>query len=314
MEMLFEDFVEVYFEDKDMELKERTKRNKRYMIDRHLIPFFKGMKMNEITPKDIINWQKTILEAGYSETYQRMVQNQVTALFVHANKIYDLHQNPCKKTRKIGRSDVRRLEFWTKEEFDRFIATYDKDNKYWLIFSILFWTGCRIGELLALTPNDFNFTTRTMYINKTFYRVDGRDVITKPKTDESTREVKIPQFLSDCVKSYIDRHYELPRNERLFPIVQEAVQHQLRDHIVMAEVPKISVHGLRHSAASFLISQGVQPVIIKERLGHKDIKITLNTYGHLYPNAHSDIVDMMDSVYQKSSAETSQQSKLTDEE
>ena len=314
MEMKFEEFVEIYFRDKEVDLKERSIKNKRYMIDRHLTPYFKGKKMNEITAQDIILWQKEILKNNYSETYQRMVQNQITALFTHASRVYDLKNNPCKKVSKIGKSDIRRLEFWTKDEYDRFIGTIDKGTRYYVIFEVLFYTGCRIGELLALTKDDFDFNSNIMHIRHTYYRVEGRDVITVPKTEQSVRDVVLPGFLADEVKEYINSLYQYPHDARLFPIVQEAVQHKLRDNIVKANVPKIPVHSLRHSASAYLISQGVPPMVIKERLGHKDIKITLNTYDHLYPNEHQQVADLLDKLNQKSSADANQQSKLNDEE
>ena len=98
-----------------------------------------------------------------------MIQNQLTCLFSHASRIYDLSVNPCKKVKSMGSFDVRSLNFWTKEEYDKFIATVEKDSKYYVIFEILFWTGCRIGELLALTKQDINFEKNQININKTYY-------------------------------------------------------------------------------------------------------------------------------------------------
>ena len=82
-------FVEIYFRDKQGELKERSIKNKRYMIERHILPYFEQKSMNEITPADIIQWQNKMREAGYSQTYLRMLQNQMTALFTHASNIYN---------------------------------------------------------------------------------------------------------------------------------------------------------------------------------------------------------------------------------
>ena len=84
-----------------------------------------------------------------------MIQNQMTALFTHAYNIYGLKSNPCKKIKKMGKSDANRLDFWTKDEYDKFIATIDHDDRYYTLFEILFWTGCRVGELLALTKSCF---------------------------------------------------------------------------------------------------------------------------------------------------------------
>ena len=67
-------------------------------------------------------------------------------------------------------------------------------------------------------------------------------------------------------------------------------------HIKKAEIKKIRVHDLRHSHCAYLINQGVQPLIIKERLGHKDIKVTLNTYGHLYPSEQKRVANLLNDL------------------
>ena len=146
MKMEMNSFIQVYFEDKKNELKENSIRNKQHMMNKHIVPYFGTRKMNEITPAEIIQWQNTIQEKGYSKTYERMIQNQLNALFNHAQKIYNLKENPCKKVKKMGKSDANKLEFWTKAEYDRFIAGIEPESEDYLIFEILFWTGIREGD------------------------------------------------------------------------------------------------------------------------------------------------------------------------
>ena len=110
------------------------------------------------------------------------------------------------------------------------------------------------------------------------------------------RTIEIPDFLAKEIEDYWRRLYQYPKDERLFPVVAEAVQHTMKRHIVKAGIKKIDVHSLRHSHCAYLIKQGVQPLIIKERLGHKDIKITLNTYGHLYPNEQKKVASLLDNL------------------
>ena len=277
MDMMLGAFVDVYFRDKAGELKERTIKNKRYMIE-----------------ADIIQWQNAIRAKGYSQTYLRMVQNQITALFTHASNIYNLNNNPCKKVKKMGKSDADKLNFWTKDEYDCFINGIDRESKYYVIFEILFWTGCREGELLALTKGDISFENNQISITKTYYRTGRQDVITEPKTKQSVRTVEIPEFLKKEIKDFVDGHYGMPDDERLFPIVQEAVQHKMKRQIAKAGVKNIRVHDLRHSHVAYLINKGIEPLLIKERVGHKDIRITLNTYGHLYPNQQRRVADLLD--------------------
>ena len=224
MDMKLSLFVDIYLQDKEVELKKRTLRNKRYMIDTHVIPFLGDKKMNEITPADIIAWQKEIKEKNdFSESYLRMLQNQVTAIFIHASKIYALRDNPCKRVKKMGRSDDRSLTFWTLEEYQKFIDTFDKKSMHYVMFELLFWTGMREGELLALTKDDFDFGQLTVKITNTYFRINREDVITAPKTDNSIRTIDLPQFLVDELKEYCDRLYKHPSDARLFPIVSSLV-------------------------------------------------------------------------------------------
>lgn len=287
-------FVEVYFHDKEGELKERSIKNKRYMIEKHILPYFKNRRMDEIKPAHIIHWQHVIREKGYAQTYLRMMQNQITALFTHASNIYNLTDNPCKKVKKMGKSAADKLNFWTKEEYDQFIDTMEAGSRYYVIFEILFWTGCREGELLALTKSDIDFSNNRMSITKTYYRMEGRDVITAPKTEQSMRIIELPKFLTREIKEYVDQFPDLTAHTRIFPVVAESVQRKLKRQVEKAGVKKIRVHDLRHSSVAYLIHLGIQPLIIKERLGHKDIRITLNTYGHLYPNQQRQVADMLD--------------------
>ena len=294
MDMTMESFMKVYFRDKQGELKERSMTSKKYMMDAHIVPYFKGRKLNAITPADIIKWQNAIRDKGYSQTYLRMIQNQLTALFTHAHNIYDLSNNPCKKVKKMGKADGEKVDFWTYDEYERFIGTMDEDSRHYVIFETLFWTGCRIGELLALTKNDVDFNNNQIHISKTYYRHNCKDVITTPKTEQSIRTIDIPEFLKEEIQSYYEKMFEYPADQRLFPIMPEAIQHKLKRNVEKAGVKKIRVHDLRHSHVAYLIYQGVQPLVIKERVGHRDIGITMNTYGHLYPSEQKSVAVMLE--------------------
>lgn len=300
MDMPLGTFVEIYFKDKEGELKERTVYNKRKMINAHVIPYFGEKKMSEIMPADIIAWQNEIRKLGYKDTYLRMLQNQVTALFNHAARIYNLKNNPCQKVKKMGKSDAVGIDFWTYEEYLQFRNTLEPGSKYYVLFQILFFTGIRIGELLALNISDFDFVDNKLSITKIFYRLNGKPKITTPKTENSVRKIDIPCSLADEVKAYYEKLYEYPTDKRIFDISHEAVQHKIVNNAKKANVKRIRVHDLRHSAVAFLIHKGVQPEVIKERMGHKDITVTLNTYGHLYPNAQKRVAEMLDEVNRSS--------------
>ena len=86
MDMKLSDFIEIYFSDKQNDLKDRTIKNKRYMMQQHIVPYFGNQMMSEIKASQIIQWQNEIQKKGYSDSYLRMIQNQLTSLFTHAAK------------------------------------------------------------------------------------------------------------------------------------------------------------------------------------------------------------------------------------
>ena len=311
MDMTMGEFVEVYFRDKSQSLKDRSIKNKRDTMKAQLLPYFKDRPMNSITPAEIIQWQNTIIEKGYSDDYLKTIQNQMTALFNHAKNIYNLADNPCDKVKRMGKTSKKKMKFWTIEEYRQFMTGIEPGSKYYVLFELLFWTGAREGEALSITPADIDFEKNLLHINKTYYRMHGEDVITSPKTEESNRTISIPEFLKKEIQDYISRLYELPEDERIFPMVHEAVQHKLKQVVQKTGVKKIRVHDIRHSHAAFLINKGVQPLMIKERFGHTDIRITLNTYGHLYPDQQKVVADMLDDENIKSSGSTNNRSNVT---
>lgn len=294
MNMKLTNFVEVYFNDKGTRLKERSIMTKRTLIETKIIPYFGEKSMNEITAVDIIKWQNMLMNQEYSPTYLRMIQNQLTALFNHAERFYDLRDNPCKKVDKMGRSNARELNFWTKDEYEVFIKGFGaEDEMYRIIFQMLFWLGCRIGEVLALTASDIDLEKATISVTKTYYRRNKTDYITSPKTESSNRKITIPKFLKGEIKEYLDRQYELAPEDRIFPITDRAVQKKMKQKTEEAKLKPIRVHDLRHSHIALLIEKGLQPLVIAQRVGHDSVNTTMNIYGHLYPNKQKEVADLL---------------------
>ncbi|MFQ9979742.1 MAG: tyrosine-type recombinase/integrase [Clostridium cadaveris] len=215
MGMLFQDFVNLYFEDMKHRLKESTIISKHYMVDKKILPMFRKIPINEITPKDIRKWQNglTAYRDGkgkpYAQTYLRAINNQITAMFNYAVKYYDLRENPCTKAGSMGKSNAEEMQFWTKAEFEQFIAAVQDKPASYTAFMTMYYTGMRVGELCALTPADVDLENNTITINKTFQRINGKDVVWAPKTPKSNRVITIPQTLADCLKTYMDKCYEI---------------------------------------------------------------------------------------------------------
>ena len=215
LDMSFKSFMERYTEDVQPRRKENTWSTKEHIIRTKLVPYFGKLRVNAITAQQIISWQNELInyrdENGkpYSPVYLKTINNQLSAIFNHAVKYYNLRENPCKKAGSMGRKKNREMLFWTKEEYLRFAESMmDKPISYYA-FEMLYWCGIREGELLALTPADFDFEKNTVSINKTYNRLNGRDVITPPKTEKSNRVITMPKFLSDEMQDYLKMLYDV---------------------------------------------------------------------------------------------------------
>lgn len=137
LDINFENFVEIYYEDMEHRLRENTMRTKKFIIDLKIIPYFKKKRMCDIKASDIRAWQNMLMKKGYLETYLKTVNNQLSAIFNYAVRYYDLKDNPCRKAGSIGKSSAGEREFWTKQEFKQFLATVEDKPETKIAFLIL---------------------------------------------------------------------------------------------------------------------------------------------------------------------------------
>ena len=297
--MYFEDFLKLYYEDMAARIRENTMNTKKYIIDLKILPYFGKKSINSITPADIRKWQNELMSQGYSQTYLRTINNQLTAIFNYAVKYYDLKSNPCRKAGSMGKNQADEMNFWTKEEFSDFAdSIMDKQDSY-TAFTTLFWTGMRIGELLALTPSDINFEEKTISISKSYQRIKRKDVITPPKTPKSNRIITVPDFLLADIKDYMNSIYGLKDTDRLFPLTKSFMEHEMQRGIKNSGVKRIRIHDIRHSHCALLFEMGIAPLEVADRLGHERVETTLNIYAHIYPNKQKHLSDKLEQVYRE---------------
>lgn len=297
VDMSFGSLVDLYFEDLGKRLREYTLRNKHYLIDGKILPYFKDKSISKITSADVRKWQAEILSQGYADTYVRSVYNQLNAIFNYAVTFYNLKENPCHKAGSIGKKNANEMLYWVKEEFDTFITTVSDKPTSRIIFTTLFWTGLREGELLALTPADIDFENLTLSVTKSYQRLEKKDIITDPKTPKSKRIISIPKFLADELKEYITSLYGIKKNQRIFPVTKHYLSHEMKRGCNASGVKRIRIHDLRHSHCALLFSLGVTPLEAAERLGHDDPKTTLRIYAHVYPDSGKRISDKLNQLY-----------------
>lgn len=294
LDMDFASFWQLYRDDMKERLRENTVRTKDYIVELKVLPYFGNKKIADITAADIRRWQNSLMRQGYSQTYLKTIHNQLSAIFNYAVRYYDLPRNPCAQAGSMGKGKAEEMNFWTQEEFETFIEfVKDKPVSYYA-FLTLYWTGIRLGELLALTLADFDAEKKTLSITKSYQRINSRDVITEPKTVKGKRVISLPDFLVAELEEYVSRLYGMMANDRLFMITKSYLEKEMIRGTGLSGVKKIRLHDLRHSHASLLISKlGAQPKLVSERLGHEKIQTTLDTYSHLYPDQSRNLAEQL---------------------
>lgn len=296
LQMTMNEFIELYKGDKKNRIRSTTVANKSGLINRFIIPYLGKKRIDQLKPPDIIKWQNMILGMGYKPTYVKTINNQLVAILNHAVRYYDLSDNPCHKVGSIGKKNAERMKFWTLDQFNIFIKSV-QNPIYYTAFNVLFYTGIRVGELIALTIEDIDFEEHHIQVNKSAQIFQGELLVSEPKTPKSNRIITIPNFLTKILQAYIELLYLPDKQDRIFPTGKAQLAKYIAKHCEQTGIPKIRVHDLRHSHASLLIEQNFQPLVIQERLGHEKIETTLGTYAHLYPNKQYQVCEKLDELH-----------------
>lgn len=302
-DMVFNDYIEIYYSDREAHLKLNTFLTKKNIIEKNIRPYFASYKLVEITPAIVMKWQNEIISKelddghNYSNATLKTTHAQLSAVFNHAIRYYGLRQNPAKVVGTMGKPEKKEMLFWTTDEYKRFIVEMMDKPVSFCAFEVLYWCGIRLGELLALTRSDFDLKKKKLCINKSLQRIHGKDIVTPPKTVNSYRTIDIPEFLADELYTYFKSLYGLKDDDRVFPITKSYLHHELNRGSKAAGVKRIRIHDLRHSHVSLLIEKGFSALAIAERVGHESIRITYK-YAHLFPSKGVEIANSLNDEWE----------------
>lgn len=303
-----------YLEDGKARLKPTTYQNRVYYINNVVLPYFGEYRITEVTPTMIRKWQNSLINdpKGYSQTYLRSMCAKLSALFNFARRYHGLTINPVPLAGAIGKTRRAHFDFWTLEELKKFSATFLEESKfkhdhvhtivdefvYYVAFMLLFYSGMREGEMLALTVADVHPDTGIVDINKNYAVLHGgKEVFSEPKTPKSSRSIKVPQKVIALLVELQGKLTEPTPQSRLFAgLNKHGLALSLKTHVKLADVKVIRIHDLRHSHASLLVAQGVDYMKIQERLGHEKMQTTLDVYSHLYPERKDSVATLLDTI------------------
>lgn len=294
--MPFGAFLDLYRNDVDGRLREHSIIAREYRIGNHIVDSFGDMKLNDIDALDIRRWQNELLEKGLANYTLKGIQSTLSAVFNHAVKFYGLKTNPCKTAGILTSTDETKepMPFWTYEQYSAVIAEVD-DLKAQTAIALLYWSGMRKGELLALRWNKIDFEAGTCEISQSYQRIGGEAVVTATKTGDR-RTILLPDVCLDQLSTYRNALYRPDPDDYVFDWEKRFIEKGIAEGAGRAGVKRIHVHGLRHSHASLLISLGANIVLISKRLGHAKVSTTLDTYSHFFPDDEKKTVMDLDDL------------------
>lgn len=269
----------------------------------YIYDYFENYKLSAIKLNILVNWKNWLKTFDIGLDYQNKIIGNMKEILNYAKDIYNyngaiiskLTKNRIEASLKVKTS---KINFWTYEEFKQFISVVNNEY-YYIIFNFMYFTGVRIGELIALTWNDIDLDRKKLRIYKSFSnKVEGKEfIITDPKTANSIRTIDLTDNIVDLLKKLYDSEskiYDFSKNMFVFGNVrhlsQTTLTRYLKKYCLLANVKPITLHGFRHSHVSFLINIGCNSREVAERVGDT-LEMIENTYIHIFPEKKNDLIE-----------------------
>ena len=285
--------------------------------NRHIKDYFSKVdNVGKLTYEDIYQFREYLKQKVAQNSNKPLSTNTINKIMILLKKIFDVGlrkgyyaTNPVKLLKKLP-IEKTKMQFWTVEEFQQFLTLFEPEEyNIKLLFTVLFFTGLRLGEALALTWQDIDFSSNTIHITKSIYVNKGISHISTTKTKAGTRRIIINKKLSQELQHWQQQQKHLLEQftsdsltlqvfqSNPLTITKNAIEKQYKKILERDDtLKKIRIHDFRHSHASLLINQGEDYLVVKERLGHASIMTTIDTYSHLYPSKQKELAEKLDEL------------------
>ena len=286
----------LYAHDESKDFSPTTSDTHERTISKNIEPFFKDIKLAEVTPS-ILQGYANYVYSKYSQDSARRRLSFVKAVLNEAYRLREIQENPCNfiKTPKSLVGQVRISDVYNKSEVKEII---EKIEGHYLEIPILLMLslGLRSSEACGLKWQDVDFENNTISVNQILVRAKRKGLIFKsPKTSGSIRTISVPKELMTKLKKIKIKHNEIKLqglisekyedvvclNKVLNAFSHEALIHAWYRFCDKNNIRKLCLHDLRHTHATLLLLSNTNMKVVSQRLGHTDIRITMNRYSHV---------------------------------
>lgn len=256
----------------------------------HIHPIIGNLKLVDLRPYHLQDLYKQKLESGLSKRTVEYIHAVLHRGLQQAYKWGTVSRNVADLV-DAPRPERKEPVVFTPEQC-RILLEGLKEDRLYGFYALALGCGLRLGELLALRYEDFNFENSTLSVRRTLQRVAGKTVIGEPKSEKSRRLVSIPSFALEALERKSTGLVFKTSNDT--PFSPRNIQRHFANTLVKLGLPKIRFHDLRHTYASLMLSANVHPKTVQEALGHSSISLTLDTYSHLLPSLQKEASEKMD--------------------
>lgn len=305
--MLFSELANMWLEQKRYEVRYSTFKTYHQVINTHILPQFESVQISRITHQMLISFVNEKYDRRYSKNYVAKLIAVLKMLFQYAVDHGYLIKNPAEKLKKQEEKNTV-TTFWTEEEMNKFLKVA-KEYAYYPAFLLALSCGCRKGEILGMTWDAIDFDNCIVNI-KQILTNDGKKLENKAKNQQSIRSIKIPSNVIEELRVFKQEFDEKKRtlkgnfakynlvvsSKNGAPVSPRNISRTMDIIIKKAGVPRITFHSLRHTHATLLMQKGVNMKVVSERLGHSDIRTTMNRYTHVAPTLQEEAAEIIGSL------------------
>lgn len=296
-ELTVESLIPIYLTSMVNQNKDSTIYDRANVLNNFILPYFGNTKIADLTLPKLYEWQDKLWSTrsprtGEFYSYSRLcnIRNTMAAFLSWVESRYQYPNNLKKVKKPKQRVQKTEMQFWTREEFAKFIDVVD-NPAYYAIFNTLYFTGRRKGEVLALHNTDVH--RDYIVFDKTYTRKTTDNSPYKITTTKNERRAKT--IICDPLKKVLANY--TPQKPFYFsgdhPLHENSLAHAFDRYIEKAGVKRIRIHDLRHSFVSMCIHLGASVYVVADLIGDT-VEQVLKTYGHLYEEDKRNIISRIE--------------------